>query len=51
MEKIFRLKENGSSLRTEVIAGLKLCTGRAKDISALTCILSVLFIIKFFVAL
>ena len=66
MDKIFHLKENGTTVRTEVIAGittfmtmayiialnplLKVFTGKFREVSILTYILSVIFLIKFFVA-
>lgn len=66
MDKFFHLKENGTTVRTEVIAGitsfmtmayiialnplLKVFTGKFREVSILTYILSVIFLIKFFVA-
>ena len=42
---------HGIGLALIAYSFIKLCTGKAKEVSVLTYILSLLFIVKFFVAL
>ena len=44
MEKIFKLKENGTTARTEIVAGLT-------TFMTMAYIISVLFLIKFFLVI
>ena len=39
---------HGIGLALITYTGMKLCTGKAKDVSVLTYILSILFVLKFF---
>ena len=42
---------HGIGLALILFSGIKLCTGKAKEVSALTYVLSLIFVVKFFLAL